>query len=280
MGDDSVTTAYGAASSDSIRKVEPIRISTEGDLPVRDPCEVAIETPLTVTIEEVGSFIVMCTPCDAEALAVGFAFTEGIITGFDDITDLACVREPLTVVLELANPGEPGAQRNLIVSSSCGLCGHRDIKKLLDGLIACGDSLKIPGDMLVVAARDMQARQELFQRTGGTHAAGILSAKGELIALGEDIGRHNALDKAIGRCILGKRPTDGCGLVLSGRVSVELIVKAARAGIELVAAVSAPSSLAIDAAKRCNITLCGFVRDTRATVYTHPHRIIGLEELT
>ncbi len=134
--------------------------------------------------------------------------------------------------------------------------------------------------MLVVAARDMQARQELFQRTGGTHAAGILSAKGELIALGEDIGRHNALDKAIGRCILGKRPTDGCGLVLSGRVSVELIVKAARAGIELVAAVSAPSSLAIDAAKRCNITLCGFVRDTRATVYTHPHRIIGLEELT
>jgi len=278
-GDDSVATAHSAASGDSTRKVEPIRISTKGDLPVRDPCEVAIETPLTVTIEEVGSFIVMCTPCDPEALAVGFAFTEGMIAGFDDIADLASVREPLTVVLELNDPGEPGDQRNLIVTSSCGLCGHRDVKKLLEGMSPCGESLKMSGDMLAEAARNMQARQGLFERTGGTHAAGILSVQGELIAFGEDIGRHNALDKAIGRCILSKRPTEGCGVVLSGRVSVELVVKAVRAGIEIIGAVSAPSSLAIDAARRCNITLCCFVRDTRATVYTHPRRIVGLEEL-
>jgi FdhD protein len=115
----------------------------------------------------------------------------------------------------------------------------------------------------------------LFTRTGGTHAAGIFTVTGELLAIGEDIGRHNAFDKAMGQCVLRGVPTAGRAAVLSGRVSVELVAKAARAGLELIAAVSAPSSLAIQVAERCQVTLCGFVREKRATVYTRPQRIIG-----
>jgi FdhD protein len=119
----------------------------------------------------------------------------------------------------------------------------------------------------------MHARQRFFARTGGTHAAGIFKADGEMLAIGEDIGRHNAFDKAMGQCLLRGVSTAGHAAVLSGRVSVELVAKAARAGLELVAAISAPSSLAIELAERCRITLCGFVRENRATAYAQPHRI-------
>jgi FdhD protein len=106
----------------------------------------------------------------------------------------------------------------------------------------------------------------------------VFNADGELLALGEDIGRHNALDKAVGKCLMRGLPLAGRGAVLSGRVSLELVAKAARAGLEMLVAVSAPSSLAIQAAQRCNITLCGFVRGERATAYTHTHRIEGLDD--
>jgi FdhD protein len=119
----------------------------------------------------------------------------------------------------------------------------------------------------------MRSGQVLFDRTGATHAAAIFSHRGDLLAIAEDIGRHNALDKAIGKCLLGNIDTSGCAVCLSGRVSFELAAKSARAGIELIAAVSAPSSLAVRVAEACNITLCGFVRGEKATIYTHPRRI-------
>lgn len=268
----------GADASDPpVLRVKPLRISTSGAPPMRDPGEVVIEQPLTITIADVGSFTVMCTPCNVEALAVGFAFSEGLIGDAADIVELACGLDPLTVTMRLDDVTGVVVRRNLIVTSSCGLCGQRSVDQILAGRDACGDTLRVSADTLAAMTREMQARQELFQRTGGTHAAGVFSSAGEMLACGEDIGRHNALDKAIGQCLLREQPLQGHGAVLSGRVSLELVAKAARAGIELIAAVSAPSSLALEAAERCNITLCGFVRGTRATVYTRPGRIMPRE---
>jgi FdhD protein len=119
----------------------------------------------------------------------------------------------------------------------------------------------------------MRGRQAIFARTGGTHAAALFNAKGTLLALAEDLGRHNALDKVIGHCLLHNLPSAGCCVLLSGRVSLEMVTKSARAGIELVAAVSAPSSMAINAARLVGITLCGFVRGDRLTAFSHPGRL-------
>lgn len=231
---------------------------------------------MTIMVANVGSFALLCTPCNVEALAVGFAFSEGMISSIADVIDCSYRPDQHVVGLRLEAPPQTGAGRNLIVTSSCGLCGSRNIDKLLAGDATSRDTLRVPAAVLRTVVEDMRARQVLFAQTGGTHAAGIFTAEGELIVLGEDIGRHNALDKAIGKCLMRELSLAGRGVALSGRVSLELVAKAARAGIEIIAAVSAPSSLSIQAAERCNITLCGFVRGERATVYTHPRRIEGL----
>ncbi len=256
--------------------VEPLRISTEGAPPVRDRCDVVVEELLTIMVEGVGNFAIMCTPCDVEALAVGFAFSESMITSIDDVIDCSYRADERTVGLRLDDPARAGSGRNLIVTSSCGLCGSRNIDKLLVGHVASPDSLRIQAAVLRDVVQEMHARQVLFKQTGGTHAAAIFDVDGELLVMKEDIGRHNALDKAVGKCLLEGLSLAGRGAVLSGRVSMELIAKAARAGLEMVVAVSAPSSLALQAAERCNLTLCAFARGDRATVYTHPRRIAGL----
>lgn len=263
------------ATPGAIEQVEALRISTGDGRAVRESCDVAVEDTLTIQVQGVGSFTLLCTPCDAEALALGFAFSEGMITSIDDV--LACNYRPdqRTVGLHLAT-GQADSRRSLIVTSSCGLCGSRNVEALLAGPMASGDSLRVPAAVLRTVTERMRAYQELFRRTGGTHAAAIFGADGSFLAVAEDLGRHNALDKAIGKCLLEGLGLAGRSVVLSGRVSLELVGKAARAGLELVVAVSAPSSLAIQAAERCNLTLCGFVRGEHATVYTHPHRIVEL----
>lgn len=262
----------------AVRRVEPLRVSADGALPVRDPSDVVVEELLTIMVEDIGSFAVMCTPCDVEALAVGFAFSEGMISSMDDVVACSYRPDQQTVGVRLEEPAQGIASRNLIVTSSCGLCGSRNIDRLMSGRVASGDSLRVSASLLPVVAKKMRARQVLFAQTGGAHAAGIFNAEGDLITLGEDLGRHNALDKAIGKCLMQEVSLACRGAVLSGRLSLELVAKAARAGLEILAAVSAPSSLAIDVAQQCNITLCGFVRGERATVYTHPRRIKGIGE--
>ena len=264
----------------SIRAIDSIRAHTNGLPPRKEVCHVVVEVHVTVDVEQVGSYVLMCTPCDLKALAVGFLYSEGIITTIDDINLLSsCDDDPSIIRIRLANPpDEPELLgRNLIVASSCGMCGSRGIEEIMSGLKPVGNSLRAPASMLTALAEKMLGMQRVFDQTGGAHAAGIFSAGGEIIAFAEDIGRHNALDKAIGKCLLREQPTRGCGAVLSGRASFELATKAANAGIEIIAAVSAPSSLAVEIAGRCNITLCGFVREDRATVYTNPERIRGLE---
>jgi FdhD protein len=141
------------------------------------------------------------------------------------------------------------------------------------GFAEISDKLRLSIDDFLPLMEAMKQRQAVFSTTGGAHAAMIFSADKEILAVAEDLGRHNALDKAIGLCLLRQQPIAGCGAMLSSRLSFEMIAKSARAGLEMVAAVSAPSSLAIAMAERLGITLCGFVRGECATVYTHPERI-------
>ena len=239
---------------------------------------VVTEKAVTIMIDKVGSFTIMATPCDIEALAAGFIFSEGLITGSDDIVSVTVKDSmPDVVGIEVADPGKISIQRNLIIASSCGMCGVRNIDKMLENMPKCPDRLKLTENEIFKAAENLVSSQDLFRATGGSHAAAIFDARGNIITSAEDIGRHSALDKAIGKCILANQPTPGCGAVLSGRISLEMVTKAAKAGLELIAAVSAPSSFAVHAAEKWNVTLCGFVRDKRLNIYTRPERITALD---
>lgn len=239
-----------------------------------EACLVAVEQPLTITIDDAGSYTVMCTPLDTVALAIGFALSEGLITSRNDIDILYhCDDDPTAIRMRLGRVPDRLSERNLIVSSSCGLCGAMDVAGMIDALPSVTDTLRLPASRLQAVFAEMKTRQAIFSSTGGTHAAAIFDAEGEIHAFAEDLGRHNALDKCIGKCCLAGHTAHGCGVALSGRVSLEMIVKAARAGIELIAAVSAPSSLALEAAGHCGISLCGFVRGDRLTAFTHHARI-------
>jgi len=261
------------------RRVDPLRVSTQGGLPTRDHCHVVLEDVLTIKVEGVGAFAIMCTPTDTVALALGFLLAEDMIASAKDIVQLTQRTDPHVVVIRVNDPERVAGERNLIVTSSCGMCGSRKITSLIEGLRHAKDTMRVSPMVLGAVAQQMRDRQSLFARTGGTHAAAIFSADGKIVAMGEDLGRHNALDKAVGKCLLEDRALQGCGVMLSGRISLEMLAKAAQAGLEIVAAVSAPTSLAIDVAERRNITLCGFVRADRATVYTHPHRLLGPDQL-
>lgn len=238
---------------------------------------VVVEQPLTIMIDKVGSFTIMATPCDIEALAVGFVYSEGIIDSIDDVVAVSAKPQlPNVVGIQVQDPTRIAIQRNMIVASSCGMCGTRNIEKMLSEMPACDRSLEVGSDLLIEVTENLWSMQQIFQMTGGSHAAAIFDASGEIVTFAEDLGRHSALDKAIGKCLLARLPTKGCAAALSGRVSLEMVIKATRAGLELIAAVSAPSSFAIEAADRWNITLCGFVRPGKVNVYTHPERICDL----
>ncbi len=262
------------------RRVSPLRIDTDAHAPNprQDPGEMIVEAPLTLDVRDVGQYTILAAPTDSIPLAVGFLFAEGIIRGVEDIVLLQrCEDDAGVIRIRLADPSSAaGGARNLLVVSSCGMCGSQSLDELLENLPRAGEEFVVAPAVLRQAVAAMRERQGMFHQTGAAHAAALFDRRGQVVAFAEDIGRHNALDKAIGKCLLEDKPTAGHGAALSGRVSLELVAKCARAGIELIAAVSAPTSLALDAAERCNITLCAFVRETRATVYCHPQRILNL----
>ncbi len=265
------------AQDQAVKAVEIFRIVEDGAADGKALDKVIVERPITIMVNGVGSFTILCTPTDLTALAVGFVFTEGIISSMNDVISISSDPAIPDVIAIVTKDQSPAAtNRNLVVTSSCGLCGVRNIEELLARANQCDDSLKIRRDTLTVVLENMESMQHVFSQTGGAHAAGVFTADGEIVAFAEDIGRHNTMDKAIGKCILEGRPTGECGIVLSGRVSFEMVAKAARAGIGLILAVSAPSSFAIDAADKLNVTICGFARAGRANVYTHPKRICDL----
>ncbi|MFL5757500.1 MAG: formate dehydrogenase accessory sulfurtransferase FdhD [Chloroflexota bacterium] len=231
--------------------------------------------------EAVDVAVTMRTPGHEAELAVGFLRTEGLIAGNDVVAvtfgDPATTSQPDDeVTVHLARPFDASAvaERHFVATASCGICGKASLDEIAVRceLLPTGPVVA-PRVLLGLPAR-LRAAQAAFEATGGLHAAGLFDPDGELVALREDVGRHNALDKLVGAELLAGRLTlHGRILLVSGRTSFEIVQKAAVAGIPIVAAISAASDLAVEAAERLNLTLVGFLRGDGFNVYAHPERI-------
>jgi FdhD protein len=264
----------------AVQQVRAERISTQDpSLPsnVEEICVVE-EAAVSIDVDGVETYTILCTPTETRALAAGFLFTEGFITSMAEVKTLEPWKEDpntIRVILAGGKPRSGRARRNMLVVSSCGSCGSDDLKGRVEALPEVGDALRVRPEAVRAVYGALRERQRLFEACGGTHAAALFDADGKILSSAEDTGRHNALDKAIGKCLLAGITTAGHGVALTSRLSLEMVSKCAWAGIELVTAVSAPTSLAIAAGDRCSMTLCAFVRETRASVFTHPHRLVG-----
>ena len=240
---------------------------------------VAVEEPLEILIGEKPISITMRTPGSDLELAAGFLFGEGILRGASDIAKIEA-RGDNAVRIELQPTADPGdierLERHFYMSSSCGVCGKASIEAVYAGgcAILHRDGFTVDAKIVHGLPGVLRTSQTVFDRTGGLHAAALFDADGKLCSLREDIGRHNAVDKVIGSEVLAKRvPLSDKMLLVSGRASFELVQKAVMAAIPLLAAVGAPSSLAVDLARRFQMTLLGFVRDDRFNVYAGEWRV-------
>ncbi len=241
---------------------------------------VAVEAPLEVRIGGKRFTVLMRTPgCDTE-LVLGFLFGEGVIADADDVlsieqpNDLTAEERGNVVDVRLAASRRPPGERLFFSNSSCGICGKQSLASVEVQGKPVTSSVVVSRGVLAALPERLLAAQQVFARTGGTHASGLFTPAGELIALREDVGRHNALDKLIGWALTeGHVPLSEAVLLVSGRLSYELIQKAVAASIPVVAAVGAPSSAAVELADRFNITLVGFLRATGLNVYAHPNRV-------
>jgi len=255
-------------------------------LAVEEPLEIRIEFGPADNRQVKNVSVTMRTPGHDAELAAGFLFTEGIVKQASDIDNIsysfiACAEnKENTIVVSLDEcivPHLQNTERNFYTTSSCGVCGKGSISAIRTaGAMINDDHNVIDAELLYQLPEILRQRQDVFEETGGLHASALFTNVGELLLLREDVGRHNALDKVIGACLLGqsKLPLSEHILMLSGRASFELIQKAAMAGINIIAAVGAPSSLAVQLAREFNITLVGFLRNRRFNIYTAGHRIL------
>ncbi|MGN6613177.1 MAG: formate dehydrogenase accessory sulfurtransferase FdhD [Angustibacter sp.] len=254
------------------------------------PDTVTVEEPLQVRVGGRPLTVTMRTPGDDFDLTIGFLLTEGLIASAQDVATLMhCQdegddgRPTFNVVDVVLQPGvelpDVSLERSFFSSSSCGVCGKAsvDAVRVRSPYDLAADTTPVSPAALAAMPDALRTAQKVFERTGGLHAAGLFTADGELLAVREDIGRHNAVDKVIGWAAReGRLPLTGCVLFVSSRASFELTQKAMMAGIPCLAAVSAPSSLAIELAKEAGMTLAGFVRPPRMTVYAGAERL-GLD---
>ena len=273
------------------RKLLAVDVSPGGREPVTRTDSLAGEEPLEIRSGDQPITVTMRTPGHDVELIHGFLLGEGVITASADVIsarycagsvvdDETGTPRNTYNVMELAlTPGAAlrlgGAIRNFGTTSSCGVCGQAsidDVEAKLPGPV--GGDLTVPATVIAGLPDRLREEQRVFERTGGIHASGWYDVAHDHLLVREDVGRHNAADKVIGAALLaGDVPATGAVLVLSGRVSFELVQKAAMARIAVVVAVSAPSSLAVALADRLGITVVGFTRGGRFNVYTHPHRI-------
>jgi FdhD protein len=232
---------------------------------------VVVEEPLEIRVRGEPIAVTMRTPGDDEELAIGFLVTEGVL---GDPRQVRAISRPEPNAIDIdAEVDARAAKRALYSASSCGLCGKATITAITVRVAPIEARTPFSRAVLLAMSDRMRAAQPTFDRTGGLHAAALFDARGTLVSLREDIGRHNATDKVIGRAFLDG-VLDEKALLVSGRAGFEIVQKAAVARIELVAAISASSSLAIDLADRVGITMVAFLRPPRASIYTHPSRVV------
>jgi FdhD protein len=269
----------------SITRVTGGVIRTDQDL-------VAVEAPLTIELRRAREpavsrslGVLMRTPGDDEELVLGLLHAEGLIRSRDDILDMRRVQLPAgdaaasetsdVIQLDVTDGVDLDAlsARALLTTSACGLCGRLAIQAVGSGALAFGEP-KLPAELLSALPDEVRRQQTVFAETGGLHAAGLFDVDGACLAIREDVGRHNAVDKVIGWAMTaGRLPAHRAILAVSGRVAFEIVQKAVIAGIPAVVAVGAPSSLAVEAARAARLTLVGFVRDGRFNVYAGAERL-------
>jgi len=238
--------------------------------------QVAVEEPLEIRVAGEPLAVTMRTPGADEELALGFLFGEGLIDGPRDAgppADLAAN------TVEVAGPlaRELGAERRFYTTSSCGVCGKGALEEVAVHSEPLPDGPQVAREVL--AALPDRLRQPAFEQTGGLHATGLFDAAGELVIVREDVGRHNAMDKVVGRALLdGLVPLAGHVLCVSGRLAFELVQKAAVAGAPILVGVGAPTSLAVELASDRGMTLCGFARGEKVNVYSRAERVTEGEQ--
>jgi FdhD protein len=254
-------TPYSAAAVDVLRLPAG---ATERDL-------VAVEEPLEIRIGGRAVAVTMRTPGHDEELALGFCLSEGLVP-----REARLPEDLAANAVEVDAPGfDPSRlQRSFYTSSSCGVCGKGALEAVAVEASRVGSELRLPSSLVASLPDRLRGAQAAFEATGGLHATGLFSTAGELLCVREDVGRHNAMDKVVGWAFRGQLlPLARHVLCVSGRLSFELVQKAAVAGCPVLVAVGAPSSLAVDLAADRGVTLCGFVRGGSVNVYTEPWRI-------
>lgn len=247
------------------------------------PDAVAVEEPLELRVADRSVAVVMRTPGHDRELAAGFLLTEGVVRGADDILDIMLCRDQAdgasgnvvnVVLAPSASLDLARLTRHVFSSSSCGVCGKATLDAVLQAFPPAAAGPRFDPVRLAELPERLRASQPVFATTGGLHACALFDPSGRLEIVREDVGRHNAVDKVLGRAMLDRRlPLRGYGLLVSGRVSFELVQKALAAGIPLIAGIGAPSSLAIACAERGHQTLVGFLRAERMNVYTGVARL-------
>lgn len=274
----------------AVRRVHIARHGKDGVERTRD--QLAVEEPLEIRVSRVGSdgdrvadalAVTMRTPGDDFELVAGFLHGEGIVSGPGALHEMTYCRsgdvQEYNVVMAHLAPGvsfdAEALRRNVFMSSSCGVCGKASLDAVeARGCRALEDDVTVAADMLSSLPGRLREGQGVFARTGGLHAAGLFTAGGECVVVREDVGRHNAVDKAVGHLFLRRAlPAAGRILVVSGRASFEILQKAVAAGVPVVMAVGAPSSLAVEMAARFGVTLVGFARGGAFNVYAGDGRV-------
>jgi FdhD protein len=251
----------------AVERVEIVRLPGQD----RRLDAVAVEEPLEIRIAGTALAVTMRTPGNDEELALGFCVSEGIpAVSAAPTADFAAN----TVEVEAGAFDRSRVQRSFYTSSSCGVCGKGALEAVAVEAPRVESRLTVRSGLVAGLPDLLRASQEAFAATGGLHATGLFDAEGSLLCLREDVGRHNALDKVVGWAFLaGRLPLAEAILCVSGRISFELVQKAVAAGCPILAAVGAPSSLAIELARDRGVTLCGFVRDGHLNVYSEPWRV-------
>jgi FdhD protein len=269
------------------KRTRVVRIGPDGVVKREDT--VAAEEPFELRVGGRPLAVTMRTPGHDVELAHGFLLSEGVIRGAGDVAGAAYCnsvddegRNTLNVLDVVLAPGvappSPDVERAFYTTSSCGICGKASLEavRLSSVYPVAGDEVRVAPAVLVRLPEILRGAQRVFDRTGGLHAAGLFTADGDPLVVREDVGRHNAVDKVLGRALLdGRIPLRGTVLMVSGRASFELVQKAVMAGVPMLAAVSAPSSLAVELAADAGLTLVGFLRGAEMNVYAHAHRVTG-----